>query len=409
MKAGKIDGYKINPDLAPDLAAKGVREEMIKRFGSAEHAVMTPRLRAWEKSYAALDRNRELQAAIKKLKAEPTSPYLEAVRAARETQGAPAAPSIGGAIIGAVAPFAGPLGVAATTGSKLLRGLKKATGAAAVRAGKAASSFLDVAAKGTAKAAPYAPVTATKALTALRYAPVGAGIPGAAPAPAGASPLAGAYLARSTEIKSQTQYDASGVPKLRSEARAAIADRLRPIAAIDPVLADRLETKAAQRIEYLSSILPRKPDMGGIQTGPDTWLPSDMLMRGFARSAWAVEHPHDVLDRAVHGKVTIEEAKALRAVWPEMLADYVNKIAAAAPTLATRLPYRRQLSLWTLTGVPVHPTMTPAVLRTIQGMYASEPGTAGGTQAPVAQAQFGSVKRSEPGTPSQRRQEGSNR
>lgn len=408
MAAGKIDGYKVGKGgLKADspLIEKGVREEMVKRFGGADRAVLTPRLKAWEKSYAALDRNRELQAAIKKLKAEPTSPYLEAVRAARETHGAPPAPSLGGAIIGAVAPFAGPIGVAAATGSKLLGGLRKAVGGAAIRGGKAASAFLDVAAKATKKAAPYAPVTATKALSALRYAPSGAVIPGAAPAPTGASPLAAAYLARSNEIKSQTEYDATGVPKMRPEARAAIADRLRPIGAVDPVLADRLESKAAARIEYLSSILPRRPDMGGMQVGPDRYVPPDMVMRSWAKAAMACEDPYAVLERAAHGKVSIEEVKALRAVCPEVLADFTSRVTQQAPTLSKTMPYQRQLALWTLTGVPVHASMTPAVMRTIQGMYAAEPGTAGGTQAPRAQAKFGSMKRSDPGTASQQRQE----
>jgi hypothetical protein len=67
-----------------------------------------------------------------------------------------------------------------------------------------------------------------------------------------------------------------------------------------------------------------------------------------------------------------------------------------------QLPYARKLSLSLLTGLPLVPALQPEILRVLQAQYASEPGTEGGTQAPVAAPQFGSVK-TEQATPAQER------
>jgi hypothetical protein len=127
-----------------------------------------------------------------------------------------------------------------------------------------------------------------------------------------------------------------------------------------------------------------------------------MEMRGFARSAAAAEDPHAVLERAASGSVTPEDAATLRAIAPEELADFVHRVAAELPTLQRTLSPARRLALSILTGLPVDPAMDPAILSVLQAQYTYEP------ERPQAQPQFGSVKnRTEVGTPSQRREEGS--
>lgn len=369
-----------------------------------------------------LEQNRAMQARIKAAtapltpKAELASERLTAIDAARDALASPAAASMAeqafsgtafGAITGlahaipgvgsipGVAHFVGAKG--AELASRLVFGkLGEAVGAAGERAVTAAKSFIDVA----SKAAPLAPVLATKVLGGLRYARERDG-------EEQPKSLPELYRKRTDEVKALTAYDETGVPKMRPAARQAVADQLRPIGAASPVLADRLEALAARRIEYLSSIMPRRPDLAGLQTGPDRWQPSEMEMRSWARSAAALEDPHAVFERAIHGQVTPEDISAMRAVYPEMLSSFISEVSAQLPTLRATLPHERRLALSMLTGQPVDPALDPRVLRVLQGQFTDEVGTAGGTQAPKAMPQFGSLKKSpDAPTPAQNRAQG---
>lgn len=394
----KIPGYVVGPGALSATSPAidtAVEREMIRRFGTADlNAVPTlpERLRpVMDSAGIARQRVASLRETLEKLNSPPTSPTLSRLDEAAQLAGAPKEQSLGELIMTAAVPVVGgPMGAVAAAGGRVIGGLRKAAAAGVRRAGEAASSFLGAA----AKAAPYTPIVASKILASVRYGP------GETKEHEGPSTLAKAYKARTDEIKSQTAYDAAGVPRMRPEARAAVADRLKPVRAVDPILADRMETLAARRIEYLSSIIPRRPDIFAMTFGPDRWQPSDMEMRAFARSIAAVEDPDGVLERAAHGAVSPEDADAMRAVWPEKLADFVNQIGMQLPTLQKTLPYKRRISLSILTGLPVDPAMDPAVMRVFQSQFQYEP------EPPTPQPQFGSVKAREiePATASQRRE-----
>ena len=260
---------------------------------------------------------------------------------------------------------------------------------------KAVSSFLETAQKGPS----VVPVIATKVLGKLRYANT------QEPAPEEKQSLAQLYKARTDEIKSQTMYDQTGTPVMRPEARQAMAKRLDPIRMADSVAADKIETIAARRLSFLSSKIPRRPDLEQIQTGPDRWQPSDMAMRTFARYAAAAEDPTAIEHRVAAGTVTPEDAEAYHAIYPERAEDFKQQILMQLPKLQKQLPYIKRLSLSIFSGVPVDPAMNPNVLTVLQGGFAAEPGSQGGTSAPTASPQFGSVKKSveSQATPSQKR------
>ncbi len=374
---------------------------------------------AIEKVPAAIERNRALQARIKELAAPPASERLAAIEEAKQAlaagkphetiaeqmlKGAVFSGVTGGVAsltddtplggIGAmVAPF---LGARASRmlGEQVFGRLGKAVGEQALRASKAVERFVAVGQK-VAKAAP--PI-ATKILARARFAPAAND-----EQPAHGASLADLYKARSEELRRQTMYTPDGGIAMRPAARAELADRLTPIAAIDPVGADRLETLAARRVEFLASKLPRRPDIaGGPVGGPDRWQPSDMEMRTFAAYVTAVEDPIGVIERLSQGLITPEAAEAVRAVYPELHADLTRQITEQLPTLRTALPYQRRIALSVFTGVPVDPAMDPRILRVLQAQFLREEGTDGGVQAPRAQPQFGSVSKPEP-TPAQER------
>lgn len=213
--------------------------------------------------------------------------------------------------------------------------------------------------------------------------------------------LASAYQERAKEIRNLVQQTPEG-PKLRMDKREEIAGRLSALRAASPLAADQMEATAARQVEFLAAKLPRRPDIGIMKLGPDTWQPSSMAMRQFARYVAAVNDPGAVEERLADGTVTPEDAEALRTVYPSMYEDIKLRILQRLPELRESLPYKRRLALSIFSGVPVDEAMSPPILAVLQGQFAEEPGTEGGTVAPTAQPQFGSVSREQP-TPAQDR------
>lgn len=424
LRAGDLDGFKMGKGAIPPVIPPGspiiddiVAREVQARFPrDAAGALIVPKeLAGFEdgRLQIALNRNRDLQQTIANLQRAPQSERLSQIEAAREALGGKTAPPKSepeSSAIGSVlkmAAHAVPFGGLAEKAAGALGGLRKAVGAGAERVQRAASTFLGKAAPVAGKAADLAPPVATKVLAALRYGEPATderGKPADKPEP---KTLPELYRARADEIRSQVQLAPDGTHQMRPAARAKMAARLSGLGAIDPIAADRLESAGAARIAWLASQLPRRPDLAGLPVGPDTWQPSDAAMRTWTRKAAAAEDPYGVLDRASAGakaRVVPEEIMAMRALQPALLNDYITKVIAGLPDRKERLPYPQRLSLSMLTGRPLDPAMTPIVLRELQSMHAGEPGTAGGTMAPRSTPQFGSVKRSDSGTPAQRRQ-----
>lgn len=370
-----------------------------------------------------LERNRALQARIRdtvgeiKLKTPETSPRLSQIDEARELLSAGRGErtiaeqamqsSVFSGVAGVVSgiPVVGPM-LAPLIGARASRLVGDQVFG---RAGKAAS---DVAKRGSnavsrlltaSKAVAHtAPPLATRVLAAVRYAPERK----PEKETKGAAKLATLYKARSEEIRSQTAYAPDGSVQMRPDARAQVASHLAPIAAVDPVSADQLETLAVRRIEFLASKLPRRPDIGGLPlSASDRWQPSEMEVRQFARYVAAVEDPMGVVERLAEGTVTPSDTEVMRQVYPEMHADITQQVMSQLPELRTSLPYRQRLALSRFTGADVDASMNPRILRVLQASFAAETGTEGGTQAPMPMPQGGSISRGsgEKPTPAQER------
>ena len=338
--------------------------------------------------------NQKLQAQLEAIAKPPTSDLLTKIAEARAVlEGPKPAPSGLGAVVSAVAPFAGPAGAAAAAGGRVIGSFKKLAAAVGERIGKATSTFLSAAIPTTKYAVPLA----TKTLTQLRFGEREQ-VPGKEP-----KTLPELYQARTREVKEQVHVAPDGTYQMRPDARLKLASKFDGIRATDPKLADQLETKGAARIEYLATIMPRLPDFGVMQIGPDRRQVDDLKMRGWARAAAALEDPHAVLEAAAQGRVTPAAAAAIRAVYPELLKEFTSGVTSQLGSVSKRPHRDKLLALSILTGVPLDAAMTPGVQRVIQGMYASEPGTQGGTQAPTPQPAFGSVKAA-PETQAQMRQ-----
>lgn len=375
----------------------------------------------------ALEQNKEFQQQIRSLtKSEPLqgtrlsmlesgpSQKMQAIESAREALknapelGAVAKAAQGGAFaggtalahmipgVGIAAPFLGK-GASELVG-KVFEHFAGANQAIAARTAEVTKTFLAGGQRAIEKASPAFTATAEKTLSSIRF--------GSGAEPKSQS-LPDLFKARSQEIRQQTEMAADGSIQMRPEARMAMAQKLAPVAAVNPKLADQIETVAARKIAYESSKLPKRPDVGGLQIGPDKWQPSDLQMRSWARTVRACEDPGSVEDRLLDGKITPEEGEAYRAVYPERFAALQQAIVTATPTLTKTLPMKSKLALSVFTGVPLIPALQPNVLAVLQGNYDTEPGSAGGTQSPAAEPRFGklgSLKSSDKPTPAQARE-----
>lgn len=386
------------------------------------------RIAALEAAPAILEKNRALQARIAKVnEALPelpkVSPRLEAIEAAKEAlqMNAGGAGAIAGmpqrmlegsafsAMHGVVSslPIPGAAFLATpaaamvskVVGDKVFGRLSKGVAEQVARTGKAVSGFLDTGARVTKAATPVA----TRVLSSVRFAPPRD--EREQPAPAHGSELARHFAAREHEVRSQVIAGPDGKAQMRPEARQALGERLAPIAVTNPILADQLETLIARRIAFLADKLPRRPDILGVQVGPDKWQPGDMAMRKWARYVAAVEDPGGIEERLAAGAVSPEDAEVMREVYPERLREITQQIVAQLPQLRGQLPYERKLALSIMTGVPVVAAMDPRIMGVLQGNYAEQAPAEDGPPGPVATPQFGSVSSdSAPDpTPAQRR------
>lgn len=375
----------------------------------------------------ALEQNKAFQAQIRQLSSKTPlqsgrltmleaaeSPRMIAIDAAKEAlKNAPELGMIGKAAktaafgggtalahmipgVGIAAPF---LGKAASDAvGKLFEHLAGHVSGGIAKSDGALQSFLGKAAKIGEAATPVAATTATKILSSVRF--------GTGPE-AKSTHLPDLYQARSLELRQQTEYGPDGTLQMRPDARLAMSQKLAPIATVNPILADRIETAAARKTVYMSSKLPKRPEVGGMQIGPDKYKPSDLEIRSFARTVRACEDPHGVELRLAQGNLTPEDAEAYRVCYPERYAQLQQAIATAAPQLSKTLPTHKKVALFVFTGVPTMPALTPNVLAVLQGNFASEPGSKGGTSAPKPMPAFGamgSIKSVDKPTPAQARE-----
>jgi hypothetical protein len=371
------------------------------------------RAAAMESVPRTIEANQALQARIDALGAPLESPRLSALEAHDLNLGTPKPPPTLGqkvkaagaaaAVYGAAnillpgfAHFAAaPLAAAAgakVMGEKLGGTLAKVTAAARARQLKAVDALM-VANRAVRK---VAPPLASKVLAAVRFAPE-APPDRHAPAQQSATTLVDTFHARASEMAQITAPGPLGKPVIRPHVREQIAANLHPIAATAPHLADRMETAAVRRVEFLAEKMPRTTQLGMTRIPP-----SEMAIRAWARTIAAADDPGAVLDRVADGSITPEDAMVMRELYPDMLAEFTRQVTERLPTLRATLSYRSRISLSILTGAPVDASMEPHILARLQGIYVTEPGSEGGTQAPRPRPAFGSVKKPEP-TPAQSR------
>ncbi len=361
-------------------------------LGSGE--VQGMRAKAHGELQGLLDENLALQQRIQASYKPPASERLTAIDDAFEALSSQKGGKKGladqlmqGAAYSVGSTIAAPLGpLAPIVGAKiadfmadlggLTKKLSKAGEKTAERLNTAVDAFLNV----TERATRSAPLAATKTLQAVSY---GKGEQPLRPMVPTKSRLVENYRQRENELRAQVTTAPDGRVVMRPESRMALGERLSAIAAVSPVAADRIETIAARRVEFLVSRLPKRPDIAAPLAGPDRWQPSDFEMAKFARYAAAVEDPAAILERMNDGTLTPEDAEAMREVYPETYAHVQQQIMERLPELQQTLPYERRLTMSILFGLPVDPAMRPEILTVLQNSFAQNMGGAIAAPSPT--------------------------
>jgi hypothetical protein len=242
------------------------------------------------------------------------------------------------------------------------------------------------AARGVARAA--IPLS-TKTLASVSYGEARPALTKKAPTK---SALVAEYKRVADEIHSSVETGPTGQPQMTMAARKKTAEALRPLAIANPQLADMAETFVAKKHAFLASKLPKRPGYETMPLGPDNWQPSHIEMRRFARYAAAAESAQEIEGRLADGAISPEDAETYQTLFPEHLSELKTRILARLPELKASLSFEKKLSLSMLTGIPLVPALQPQILGVIQAQHTQEEGTQGGTTAPRAQPQSGSLR-----------------
>lgn len=209
--------------------------------------------------------------------------------------------------------------------------------------------------------------------------------------------LRSAFRAREKEIR-QSVIGGRVTPEVRQQ----IASNLAALGAVSPVLADRVESVAVRRLEFLSSKLPQAPDFMSTALGPSQWEPSSWEMRKFGRYVAAVDDPGGVEEQMASGLITTEAAEAYRAVYPERYMELKMNLIKRAHEIQ-ELPRSVRLGMSIFFDAPFSASLNPEILTALQGQYQNEKGSEMGTTAPRPVPNAGSIKVSDEQTASQRR------
>lgn len=224
--------------------------------------------------------------------------------------------------------------------------VRQSAAAATQKAAKVAEAVLGKASKATTRTAPLA------VLAAARFADSDAKQP---------KTLADAYHARSKEI-AMAQANPMAT-------RQRLHDGLAGFWAADPLLADKMESLAQARIDFLAAKMPKNPGVGSLLT-KSRYTPSDQAIARWGRYVEAAENPMSVLDSLADGTMTKEGVETLQTLYPAMYSAVKLEILKQAPKLEASLPYDREVMLSAFMGVPVNGLMQPQSIALLQSTFA---------------------------------------
>jgi hypothetical protein len=173
-----------------------------------------------------------------------------------------------------------------------------------------------------------------------------------------------AYLKRAAELREAMSNPEGTMRRL--------SDTVGNIHADNPKLANDVASNAMRRIGMIYQKLPKGPPMGYAGSEYDEYIPSDNAIAKFSRYASAAWNPTSVLDRMAQGKLTKEEAQALRDTSPEIYTRIQTRFIEELPKTKGKLPFNKLIQLSILFDMPADTVMNPEAIRARQQTFVQE-------------------------------------
>lgn len=154
-----------------------------------------------------------------------------------------------------------------------------------------------------------------------------------------------------------------------------------------PKTAHALAQVSARAHQYLESKLPATPPPDPI-TGRTSLPPKSEIDR-FNRIAKTIEDPTSAADDLAKGRLTWEQADALKNVYPKVYNQLATDAASRLAKYGGELTYQQRVQLATLLGVGADPSMLPDAMKHAQATLTTPPApppkpAAGGKGKPMA-------------------------
>ena len=158
---------------------------------------------------------------------------------------------------------------------------------------------------------------------------------------------------------------------------AALTDRIHTS---DPAMSDAIIAQTIKGMQFLQSKAPKQTILPGMLPGDGHWQPGKVAIEQFARYVQAVNDPASVIEGLAKGKLDMEGAETLRAVYPQLFAEAQQTLLQSAPKLQQTLPYAHRMALFVMYQIPLDGTMMPAHMQYL----GAQPAPAAPSIAPAA-------------------------
>lgn len=163
------------------------------------------------------------------------------------------------------------------------------------------------------------------------------------------------------------------------EAQRKVHEQLADLRQHAPMVADRLEVQEIADRQFLYEKAPKDP--GGFNRwGQSRWVPTDDQLSNFAAYARAKTDAVGVIERAVSGRLTPQEAEFMRVRRPATFAECQREIANRLPEIQKNATYDQRIRIGILMDVPVDPLCNKASGAFFQQQFAER---AANDQKPV--------------------------
>jgi len=176
--------------------------------------------------------------------------------------------------------------------------------------------------------------------------------------------------------------DREAVERLRKDVARAVAnprvlaerldERLAPMRTINDKLADKSRDKLTGAYMHLNAALPRDPG-SNYTFGRSNWEMDELAVFEAAETIRGTITPMLVIEDALAGRpVSIQAARAVQQVWPEILADTKMDLLEAVAGNEDKVPYETVVQASTLYGQAFDATMQPEFRAFMKNMQLSE-------------------------------------